>query len=187
MSNHRPLHLRDDVWLTSLTTAHAAATFRWVCDPMISANLGLRSEPSLAKTLAWIERAHTDPHIRAYAIHSANEHVGNVVLDRIDEYLSSARVHIYIGENRGRGIGRTALFLAVQQAFDHIGLHKVWATVHCNNVASVTAFVNAGFRLEGVLRDEFRFADAWVSVFYFGLLQDEFKEISSIVLRANPL
>jgi RimJ/RimL family protein N-acetyltransferase len=123
----------------------------------VSANLGLRTKPTLEKTLAFIAASATDEATCARAILLGERHVGNVVLDSIDRHIGKARLHIYVGEPdaRGHGVGRRAVALALALAFDELGLHKVWLTVHARNVAAVRAYEAAGFQLEGTHRGEF--------------------------------
>src|ERR1043166_3301204 len=115
MSDHKPLRLRQEVRVTPLEAEHAPSMFRWMCDPVVSVNLGLRSEPSMQKTSAWIESAVADETIEPFAVLLNDLHVGNVVLDRIDHYLGTARLSVYIGqaEARGAGIATTGMYLTM--------------------------------------------------------------------------
>jgi len=140
--------------LAPLGPAHAAQMNAWMHVAEIAENLGLRSEPSLARTLEWIARATEDDSILPFAILSDEVHVGNVVFDRIDAYLSSARLSIYVGV---AGVGQPALRLALDWAFSQRvpSLNKVWLTVHVENARAIAAYTKVGFRVEGTLRDEF--------------------------------
>jgi RimJ/RimL family protein N-acetyltransferase len=143
--------------LTPLHARHAPAMLTWMRDPEVAENLGLRSEPSLERTLGWIARAADDPDTVPMAIEHAGQHVGNVIIDRIDRYLGTGRLSIYIGEAAARGmkLGQRSLKLAAAHAFDTLGLHKIWLTVHVHNARAIAAYTAAGFAIEGVLRDEF--------------------------------
>lgn len=171
--------LRADVTLGDLNLDHAPNMYRWMCDPAVSQNLGLRSEPSLEKTRVWIEHALQDPCTRPFAILLKGRHVGNVVLDRIDSYLSTARLSVYIGEASARksGIGQTGIYLALSEGFHAMRLHKIWLTVHANNLAAIRTYCRCGFVLEGILRDEFWLEGKRVGVLYFGMLRDEFLQL----------
>jgi RimJ/RimL family protein N-acetyltransferase len=173
------IDLRPDVTIAPITLDHAAAMCRWMCDPSVSRNVGLRTQPSMEKTLGWIRHALQDPTTKPYAILLDDQHVGNVVLDRIDAWVASARLSIYVGQttHRGSAIGRTAIYLATQAGFQTLGLHKVWAIIHVRNWASISAFHGAGFSVEGVLRDEFALDGQRLSVLYMGMLEDEFKRL----------
>jgi RimJ/RimL family protein N-acetyltransferase len=175
------LKLRSDVKLALLSPDHASAMFRWMCDAFVIENIGLRSKPSLEKTSVWIAKALSDESIRAYAIHLGDQHVGNVVLDQIDRWLDIARISIYVGEPhaRGAGVGRTALYLALEQAFNALNLHKVRLTVHARNLIAFNSYQALGFQVEGVLRDEFVLHGERLAAFYMGLLADEFRRITT--------
>ena len=170
------LKIRQDVTLVQLAIQHAANMARWMEDPIVSHNLGLRSEPSLEKTIAWINNALQSPDMRPFAVLFKEQHVGNVVIDRIDRHLAAGRLSVYIGDSsaRGSGIGLTSIYLALEQCFNDLALHKVWVTVHTRNFPSMNAFHRLGFSVEGVLRDEFLLDGERLSVFYLGLLRDEF-------------
>ena len=43
--------LRADVSLVPIEPAHAENMYRWMCDPEVSDNIGLRSAPSIEKTM----------------------------------------------------------------------------------------------------------------------------------------
>jgi RimJ/RimL family protein N-acetyltransferase len=165
----------DQLRLIPLSRDHAGAMFRWMCDPAVSDNVGLRSTPSLARTEQWIDQALADESTVPLAIELAGTHVGNVVLDRIDRHLSSARLSIYVGESsvRGKHVGRRAVSLAVGHAFDELGLNKVWLTVHAHNAPAIAAYTAAGFSVEGVLRDEFVLHGRRCAAFYMSVLRNE--------------
>ncbi|MCC7176497.1 MAG: GNAT family N-acetyltransferase [Bryobacterales bacterium] len=170
------IRIREDVQLAPLTPAHAGRMFTWMKDPWVSDNLGLRSTPSLEATEAWIARALADESTCPFAILLAGEHVGNVILDRIDRYLSTARLSVYVGENqaRAKGVASTGIWLAVRHGFCELGLHKIWLTVHALHPAAIRAYVNLGFQVEGVLRGEFLLRGERVPALYMGILAEEF-------------
>ncbi|MCS6806063.1 MAG: GNAT family protein [Acidobacteriota bacterium] len=181
------LKLRSDVTVVPVSLEHAPNMFRWMCDPVIRKNLGLRSEPSLERTETWIKNALQDPTVHPLAALLNDQHVGNVVLDRIDAYLASARLSVYIGEPsaRGAGVGLTAIYRALVEGFESLCLHKVWLTVHCQNYAAINAYVKLGFTLEGILRDEFWLDGRRVNAWYMGLLHDDFKRLVVEVEKGN--
>ena len=172
----RSLRLREEVWLAPLKLEHASDMLRWMNDPEVHGNIGLRGKPSLETTIEWIRRSSNDESVRASAVMLATRHVGNVVLDRIDSYLKSARLSVFIGEiaERGLGVGTTAVYLKLAEGFNQLALHKIWLVVRCGNRNAVASYTRLGFQTEGVLRDEFWYKGAREAVYYMGLLRDEF-------------
>ena len=166
---------RADVALSQLRLEHAPRMFAWMCDSDVSANIGLKREPSLGRTEEWIARSLSDLSIRAFAILLRGEHVGNVVLDFIDASVGSARLSIYVGEAaaRGTGVGRAAVALAAEQAFGPLRLHKLWLTVHSRNGAAIKTYLDVGFTIEGVLRDEFVLDGRRLAALRMGLLEGD--------------
>lgn len=163
------------VRLAPVTPEHAEAMARWTADPEIARGLGLRSEPSLESTRAWIDRAAGDPTCHPFAILAGGAHVGNVVLDLVDEYLGTARLSIYVGDPaaRGAGVARRALALAAEQASQALRLHKLWLTVHVGNAPAIALYAGAGFLVEGLGRGEFILDGRRTDVLRMGLMLDE--------------
>lgn len=161
-----------DVRLVPLGLEHAAATAAWLEDPDVAGGLGLRREPSLENTRDWIERADEDPLCHPFAILAGGRHVGNVVLDLLDQYLETARLSIYVGDPRARGagVGRRAVRRAADHAAEVLRLHKLWLTVHVANAPALAAYTRCGFLVEGVLRDEFILDGKRVDLVRMGLL-----------------
>lgn len=163
------------ITLSPLQKEHAPAMLRWMLEPEVADNIGLRSQPSLERTIDWIERSQNDSSTAALAIEFNGVHVGNVILDRIDGYLATARLSIYIGDSQFRGmkIGQKALDLAAKHAFSTLNLHKIWLTVHQYNSQAIAAYRAAGFEIEGTLRDEFFLQGKRCNALVMGLLKSE--------------
>ncbi len=164
-----------DVALAPLGPWHAEATLRWLQDPVVAENIGLRSTASLERTQDFIARAAEDPTIAARAILEGGVHVGNVVLDHIDRHASKARLHVYVGEAtaRGRGVGKRAVALALDLAFGEVGVDKVWLTVHAGNANAKAVYLAAGFVVEGVHRAEFVLRGDRIDEIYMGVLRTD--------------
>ena len=183
MSKDRTLRLRPDVGIGPLTADLAANMLRWMGDAEVARNLGLRAEPTLEYTAQWIARAVVDPSFRPYAIHAAGAHAGNVIFDRVDAYLGTARLSVYVGEARGGGVGTSGIFLALRDAFATLGWHKVWLTVHQENYPAINTYHRLGFQTEGLLRDEFILDGRRISAFYMGLLRSDFERLVERVAK----
>lgn len=175
-----PLNLRSDVSLGPLRSEYADNMYRWMCDPVVSENLGLRNEPSLERTVQWIESALRNETMHVFAILLAGRHAGNVVIDTINPSLETGRLSIYVGEaaTRGSGIGITGMYLAIQRAFNELGLYKIWLTVHARNFPAISTYNKLGFSLEGILRDEFKLNGERLAALYMGLLRPDFERLS---------
>ena len=165
--------LLTDLELRPVEEGHAENMLRWMLDPEIAENIGLRSSPTLERTREWIAKGSAD----AQAIFHDGRHVGNVVLDQFDTHLQTARISIYIGEPcaRGHGVAAAALRLALARGVGHHKLHRIWLTVHERNARAIALYEKLGFRREGVLRDDFILRGERVNAILMGMLSSEFK------------
>lgn len=161
------------VELRPLEAAHAETMLRWMLDPDVAENVGLRSTPTLARTLDWIAKDSVD----ARAICHDGLHIGNVVLDQLDTHLETARISIYLGEAsaRGKGLAAEALRLALAHGFTHHHLHRIWLTVHERNAAALALYERVGFQREGVLREDFLLLGERVNAILMSILRREFE------------
>lgn len=173
------LELKSNVKIVPLSIKHANKTAEWVMNPVISENIGLRSEPSLEKTIDWISQSLNNSTIYPFAIEAGEVHVGNVVLDRYDAYLAMARFSIYIGESKehNRKVGKTATYQICKYGFENLSLRKIWLTVHSRNFPAINTYTSIGFELEGLLREEFLLNEKPVSALYMGLLKKDFERL----------
>ena len=165
-----------EVRLEPLTLACAPSMARWMQDPEVSRNIALRKTVTLASTEAWVANAVQDQSMRPFAIRSGDAYVGNVILDRIDPYIGSARFSIYIGDSaaRGKGVAAAAIRLVLTEAFAALQLNKVWLMVQSKNIRAINLYLKTGFVLEGILRDEVVLDGERVPAFYMSILRREF-------------
>jgi RimJ/RimL family protein N-acetyltransferase len=169
--------MKEAVELRAIGPEHAERMLQWMLDPEVADHVGLRSQPSLERTREWIAKAQAGGTTRAWAIVHAGRHVGNVVLDCLDTHLQSARLSIYLGEPtaRGQGVASTGLRLALEQGFTGLGLHRIWLTVHERNTRAALLYTRLGFRLEGILRDDFLLRGERVNALLMSILRPEFQ------------
>ena len=134
--------------LLPIEMRHAEAMHRWMLDPEVSRNVGLRTEPSLQKTLDWIAQTADASAFLALAIYSEDRHVGNVVFDQISENAMSARLSIYIGasDERDKGLGTMAMQSALTQAFLERDFQTIWLTVNADNARARHVYAKLGFQ-----------------------------------------
>ncbi len=170
------IRLRQDVTLAEITDDCAYRMYAWMQAPDVAEPLGLTVGPTLERTLSWIRHAAQKYDIRAWAIHLAGVHVGNLVFDQFDRRTATARLSVYIGppECRGSGAGSTAIYEGLTRIFEERSLHKVWLTVHAENAAAIRTYLSLGFQVEGTLREAFVSNGRRLDALYMGLLRSEF-------------
>ena len=74
----------------------------------------------------------------------------------------------------GNGYATDAADLAVEHAFDGLGLHKVTAKAYATNEASQRVLEKVGFREEGRFEREAFVDGEWVDYLHYGLLAEDY-------------
>ena len=86
--------------------------------------------------------------------------LGSVSLHKIDAEQRDCEVgFLVIPAYRGRGVAAAALRAAVGFAFEELDLHRVYLFHAVDNAGSCAVARSAGFRLEGVHLESFRYGD----------------------------
>jgi RimJ/RimL family protein N-acetyltransferase len=103
--------------------------------------------------------------------------VGHIELTRIDRHNRAADVSrvLIFPEHRGKGFGRDMFTLALQVAFEDLGLHRIELFVFDFNRAAIAAYEHAGMTIEGRLRDVRKVGDEFWSVYQMSMLEDEWR------------
>lgn len=136
----------------------------WLADPDVVSNLECRFIPQTQETIqAYMESIANDPNQVLFGICIPNPtvghiHIGNIRLGPINQIHRFAEIGIMIGDKGSwnQGIATKAIGLVADYAFNVLQLHKVTAGAYGSNPASVKAFINAGFLIEGILSDQYR-------------------------------
>jgi UDP-4-amino-4,6-dideoxy-N-acetyl-beta-L-altrosamine N-acetyltransferase len=87
---------------------------------------------------------------------ASDKPLGSVYIRDIDRQHNKAEYGIFIGEEqaRGRGVGTAAARLMLCYCFEEQGLHRVFLRVFADNRQAIRSYEKAGFRREGLLRDD---------------------------------
>jgi len=103
--------------------------------------------------------------------------IGTVFIKNIDHFNKKGEFGIFIGEksSRGSGFGTTATLLILNFAFAELGLNRVYLSVLKDNVIGIKCYKNAGFKIEGILRKDFKRNDCFIDVVTMAILKEEWK------------
>lgn len=105
------------------------------------------------------------------------EPVGTIGLHAIDRETGSAEIGYWVApDHHSQGYGTEAAALIVDYGFDQLRLHRIAASVFEFNEPSRRLLESIGFTREGVHRDA-EFVDGeYQDVYWYGLLEDEWRE-----------
>jgi len=103
------------------------------------------------------------------------KHIGNVKLWSIDWVNRNAMISIMIGDYEyvGLGIASESIRVICEYVFDVLNMHKLMASVHEDNVASLRAFEKNGFVQEGLFLNQLYFEGKWSSQVWLGKVANQ--------------
>jgi UDP-4-amino-4,6-dideoxy-N-acetyl-beta-L-altrosamine N-acetyltransferase len=104
--------------------------------------------------------------------------IGMVGLSRIDGRNRSAelgRVLVAPGEHRGKGLGKEICRLAIEYAFGHLNLHRLYLYVFAENEAAIRTYRGLGFVEEGRMREHVFAEGGYRDVVVMGVMAGEFR------------
>ena len=105
--------------------------------------------------------------------------IGIVSIKHIDRKSQCAAIGIWIGKKYwGQGIMFEAEFLAIDWAFGSLGLRKIRAEAHCENIASIITMKKLGFRIIGTSGMQKDIIGEQVHIIGMEVTCDEFKSAS---------
>jgi RimJ/RimL family protein N-acetyltransferase len=128
---------------------------RWETDPATVVGFGARWPVSWEVFRARFMSSHTSSHYQLFEVVTADGAVpvGTTALS-VDLSVNSAEFTLVIApEHRGRGYATEATALTLDWAFSIASLNAVWLEVLAPHTAAVNAYLNAGFRTAGRLRN----------------------------------
>lgn len=95
----------------------------------------------------------------AICIKENNKHIGNLKIGPINYKHGISDFITVIGDRTqwGKGLASEAIRLGIKLAFEKFNIRKLSAGVYSDNVGSIKAYTNAGFIIEGTLKDHYVF------------------------------
>jgi|LSQX01.3.fsa_nt_gb RimJ/RimL family protein N-acetyltransferase len=147
------------VSLRPFTEAESARYLEWLNTAEAASQLGRALPVTPMEHRAWYEGLVGRHDAVVFAVYPEEDsrYIGNVWLWDIHPIHRSAELRIFLGdpEARGRGYGTDACRVLLDFSFRRLNLHKVYVYVLASNPRARRTFEKAGFREEGLLRDEF--------------------------------
>ncbi len=105
--------------------------------------------------------------------------IGESVINEIDWDLRCAnfRIALYHTAERGKGIGTWATEVTRDFAFEKLKLHRLELDVYSFNPRAEKAYLKAGFKREGILRDAVMDGDKYADDILMSILEDEWEAL----------
>lgn len=106
--------------------------------------------------------------------------IGTTFLKSIDSQNQKAEFGIFIGEPdaRGKGFVPHAIMEILGYGFEQLGLNRIYLSVQADNMAAIRSYEYAGFRLEGILRDDFVRNGKYIDVVMMAMTKADYRRIN---------
>jgi RimJ/RimL family protein N-acetyltransferase len=158
------------------------ATWEWASRAELFRFLPI-DQPTREEERAWLDSIVPEFHERprrryelGIEIVDGSELVGMVRLGIDSERHRSVSMSYGISPNYwGHGYATEATQLIVGFGFEALGLHRVWATHHPDNLASRKVMEKVGLREEGRRRDDRFVGGVWYDSVVCSILEDEWR------------
>lgn len=134
---------------------------------------------TLSSQKNFVKKKLEDKNSVLYGIFFEDNHIGLVELDLIDKFNKNCEISYFIGEKNlwGKDIASIAINMALNEAFNKLGILKVYAGVYSNNYPSHRVLLKNNFKKEGDLKNFYKYNKNRISKIFFGLDKKNYKKI----------
>jgi len=150
--------------------------YKWFNDSVVTKYQNKKIFPNTRenqkKYYSYLQSSNADV-VMAIVDEETNKHLGNVGLHKIDWVHRSAELGIVIGEKEfyGKKYGKQAWKLITEYGFNILNLHRIYALIMEENIASIKCAEAAGFVCEGKIRDYFYKNGVYKKVLYYNIIK----------------
>ena len=152
---------------------------KWMNDPDVVRYLEVKwNRQDILSIRDFVIQQRNNDHSFIFAIikKDNNQHIGNIKIGPINNRYKHADISYFIGEKDewNKGLTTEAIRLICEFGFRDINLHRIEAGAYDRAVGSWKALENNGFMREGVFREQVNYEGAYIDVYRYGLLHNEF-------------
>jgi UDP-4-amino-4,6-dideoxy-N-acetyl-beta-L-altrosamine N-acetyltransferase len=156
--------------LRSIKSEELELMLSWRNAPTVRANMYTRHEIGLPEHLAWWTRIQGRPDQKYFMYELNAVPLGIVAFNGLDELNKNSSWAFYASTSAPKGTGSKMEYLALEYAFNKLGLHKLYCEVLAFNGPVIKLHEKFGFKVEGVLREQHKLDDAFVDIYRLGML-----------------
>ena len=172
----------DSIYLSPRNSEDIEIFTKWLNDFQVTDGLG---RSGLMVTLngekQYLENVHDNDNTRYYFVIVTlenDEMIGTVSLENINYINRSAKLGIFIGEEkrRGKGIGKEAIQLILDYGFHYLNLNSIQLSVFAFNERAIACYEKCGFKEVGRLREAYYLNGKYYDKILMDILNSEFNE-----------
>lgn len=101
--------------------------------------------------------------------------IGEVVFNEYDEETGNVNFRVLLSKSIcNKGVGTEAVSMFIQYGMEELELHKISLEVYSFNPRAERVYQKAGFKLEGIKREEFLYNQEYFDTKIYGLLKADY-------------
>jgi len=155
--------------------------YKWLNDPIVTRyqNKGIFPNTRAKQKEYFLSMKNSENDIIFAIVEKQTQrHIGCGGLHKIDCVHRTAEIGILIGEKEywNKGYGKLAWSMITDYGFNRLNLHRIYATVMKENIASRKSAEASGFKVEGEMRDTFFKNGKYYSALFLAVLEGEYKK-----------
>lgn len=147
----------------------------WRNAPLVRENMYTTREISLADHLSWWECTSSSDSQRYFMYEFHDKPLGIVGFTDLERCNQNSSWAFYASPNAVKGTGSRMEFLALDYAFKELGLHKLCCEVLAFNTPVIKLHEKFGFKVEGILRDQYHRDGRFIDIYRLGILAREWR------------
>lgn len=148
----------------------------WRNEPSVRHNMYTTHEITLDEHIAWWDRIKRSAQHQYFMFELGGKPLGIVGFNAINQPSRNSSWAFYASPNAPAGSGTLMEMLALDYAFRVIDLHKLYCEVLAFNKPVIKLHQKFGFKVEGVLRDQYCRDDSFIDIYRLGILATEWEE-----------
>ena len=153
----------------------------WRNVPKVRENMYKTHEISLSEHLEWWQRVSSSETQRYFIYEFSGQPLGVVGFTDIDFVNKNSFWAFYAAPSAPRGTGSRMELLALDYAFKDLRINKLICEVLAFNTSVIKLHQKFGFKIEGVLRNQYYRGDEFIDIYRLGILMSEWESIRDAV------
>ena len=145
-------------------------------DPEINKKTVGESKPvTMKQQYEWFKGLKDSKDIRFIVADDDDNALGTCIICEVDNNNKNCEIGIKLARSaQGKGIGTEAIKRAVDYAFRHLNMHRIYARILEDNIASRKLFEKIGFVFEGKQRQAVFKNGKYNDLCLYGLLEEDY-------------
>jgi len=149
----------------------------WINDPRVTTYFSQMGKISREQEERYLEKILYSYNDKLFTILGTDGiYIGQCSINQIHWPSQNGRIFMVLKpEFHGQGLALKVLQALLDIAFNQLKLHKIWLIVRQDNKKGLHLYHRAGFRVEGVLQDEYKLGDQYLTMVRMAIIENTFR------------